>query len=422
MRSLKIPFPDISKYDKTRLIAPPGTMDSKYAAGALTLYVRNTMGFSAGDYMILDPFESEEAEIVRITSVDRAAHAIELVVETFNDHAVGGVVMKTPYNQTRIYKGTTTTVADHTIQDTIDLRPDNAYTFWNDETGTTTDYYSYTYYNSGRIPPYETTPRTLYTDSSYDCVTNVWDLKQNFMFGLDLTDDSGFPFPNAMFEFAIRSAVDSLEKTIGVRLKPYVILEERQDYYLTDYREYAFIQLNEYPIQSVEKVMIRYPSTPDITGASTVDIPSSWVQINKVHGQINLVPTYGSFSNMIMGMGGDYLSFLWRGWMGNAGYFPNLWAINYTAGFECGAVPYDVIAVVSKMACFYPLNIAGDLVGGIAIASKSIGIDGLSQSINTTSSPENAGYSARLRQYERELKTEIPRLVGYYKGMRMAVG
>ena len=221
--------------------------------------------------------------------------------------------------------------------------------------------------------------------------------------------------------------------------------------------------------------------------------------------------------------------------MGNAGYFPNLWAINYTAGFPCGEVPYDVIAVVSKMACFYPLNIAGDLVGGIAIASKSIGIDGLSQSINTTScvhpdvligsganarkisevgiptikwdgnlvaitvedkenlfpllitpdhfvltnfgwvesdklligdlidqgdrsfrkvvrknyqyfkgqlydilnqpeekyvtiqgvihnSPENAGYSARLREYERELKVEIPRLVGFYKGIRMAVG
>ena len=420
MRTLKINFPDISKYEKTRLISPPGTVESKYPSGSMTLYMRNTAGFNAGDYMILDPFESEEAEIVRIQSVDRSAHALELYAETYNNHAVGAVAMKTPYNQTKIYNGTTSDVTAHSLLDTVDLRPDNAYTYYNHEAGTSADYYSYTYFNSDR--PYETSPRTLYVDSLYDCVTNVADLKQNFMFGLDLTDDSGFPVPNAMFEFAIRAAVDSLEKTLGVKLKPTIILDERQDYWLTDYREYAFIQLNEYPLLSVEKVMIRYPSTPDVTGASTVDIPASWVQVNKQHGQINLVPTYGSFSNMVIGMGGDYLSFLWRGWMGNAGYFPNLWAINYTAGIgACGAVPYDVIGVVSKMACFYPLNIAGDLVGGIAIASKSIGIDGLSQSINTTSSPENAGYSARLRQYQAELKIEIPRLIGFYKGIRMAV-
>jgi hypothetical protein len=180
--------------------------------------------------------------------------------------------------------------------------------------------------------------------------------------------------------------------------------------------------LNEYPILSVEKVRIKYPSTPDVSNTSTVEFPTSWYQVNKQHGQIHLVPTYGTLSQMIIGQGGDYMSFLWRGWMGNVGFFPNLWSIDYTAGFECGQVPNDIIGVVSKMACFYPLNIAGDLVGGIAIASKSIGIDGLSQSINTTSSPENAGYSARLRQYERELKAEIPKLVGYYKGLRMAVG
>jgi hypothetical protein len=100
---------------------------------------------------------------------------------------------------------------------------------------------------------------------------------------------------------------------------------------------------------------------------------------------------------------------------------PNLWRIDYMAGFASGQVPNDIIGCIGKMACYYPLNIAGDLVGGIAIASKSIGIDGLSQSINTTSSPENAGYSARLRQYERELKQEIPRLQSFYKGIKMAV-
>jgi hypothetical protein len=215
-----------------------------------------------------------------------------------------------------------------------------------------------------------------------------------------------------MFEFAIRAAIDNLEKVIGVKLKPTVILQEMQDYFVNEYKDFAFIQLNEYPIVSVEQVSIQYP-----TAQSPVIFPVEWIQINKMHGQIHLIPTSGSLSQILMGTGGDYLNFVWRGWE----FMPNLWRVNYTAGFPRGQVPNDLVGIVGRMACFYPLNIAGDLVGGIAIASKSIGIDGLSQSINTTSSPENAGYSARLRQYERELKIEIPRQVAFYKGLRMSV-
>jgi hypothetical protein len=179
---------------------------------------------------------------------------------------------------------------------------------------------------------------------------------------------------------------------------------------MVEYKDFAFLQLKQYPILSVERVAIRYP-----TSTSDVVFPNEWIQMQKAHGQIHLIPTSGSISNILMGTGGDYLNFVWRGWT----FMPNLWHIDYTAGFATGTVPEDIIGVIGKMACFYPLNIAGDLVGGIAIASKSIGIDGLSQSINTTSSAENAGYSARLRQYERELKIEVPRLIAFYKGLRM---
>jgi hypothetical protein len=230
------------------------------------------------------------------------------------------------------------------------------------------------------------------------------------MYGLDLTDDDGNPFPNSMFEFAIRAAVDSLEKTLQIKIKPTSIFEY-QDFYAQDYRDFAFLQLNQWPIRSVEQIRIKYP-----TATSDILFPREWYQIRKERGQVHLLPTSGSLSTILIGRGGDYLSFVWRGY----DFMPNLWRIWYTAGFDDGVIPNDIIATAGKMACFYPLNIAGDLVGGIAIASKSIGIDGLSQSINTTSSPENAGYSARLRQYERELKIEIPRLIQFYKAFRMA--
>jgi hypothetical protein len=490
MRTLKIPFCDIAYYEKTRLANPDEDVLVQ-VAGSQMIYVRNPAGIFVGDFLVLEAFESEDAEIVQVGTIDNIEHLIELVTPTNIDHAIGVIMIKTPYDRLRIYKGTSTDLTTHTEITTLPyapLRPDNAHTYYVDAngwlskltaditssqqtidvenasdcpalpfdayiggekvhvtaiTGNTltvqrgygyvapqtmdilaqvrnsaavshftgapifSDYYSYAYYNSSTN---KTTNKVLYIDSNYDSILTVGDLKNWFMFGLDLTDDDGYHFPNSMFEFAIRAAVRSLEKTLQVKLLQTQIIDEVHDYYMNEYKEFAFLQLNQYPILSVERVAIRYP-----TATSDVVFPNEWIQMQKQHGQIHLIPTSGSISQILMGTGGDYLNFVWRGWT----YMPNLWHIDYTAGFETGTVPEDVVGVIGRMACFYPLNIAGDLVGGIAIASKSIGVDGLSQSINTTSSPENAGYSARLRQYERELKLEIPRLVAFYKGLRM---
>ena len=464
MRTLKIPFPDCSFFEKTRLQGQ--TSDQlTVPVGASSLYFRNPVGFVANDWAILEAFESEDAEIIQVGAVDREAHLIDLLsgTQTYQEHAVGVIVMRTPYNMVKVYKGTTTDVTQHTLLSgsPFNLRPDNAYTYVFDSVGATLDYYSYKFYNSygesivvgtdtknyrcveshtsadinkpvtgANYAHYwaETTEtgvawsssvgyvtgtdssQVLCTTSDYDSILTVGQLKSWFMFGLDLTDDDGYPFPNSMFEFAIRAAVDSLQKTLQLMLVPTTILCEYQDFYAQDYRDFAFLQLNQWPVISVERIQIKYP-----TAAAPIDFPIEWVQLRKERGQIHLVPTSGSLSTILMGRGGDYLTFVWRGY----DFMPNLWRIDYTAGFPAGQCPNDIVGIVGKMACFYPLNIAGDLVGGIAIASKSIGIDGLSQSINTTSSPENAGYSARLRQYERELKIEVPRLIQYYKAMRV---
>lgn len=528
MRTLKIDFPDIGSYEKTRLIPVPTAQEQLTTnPGDTSIYVRNAIGYNPYDWAILDAFESEDAEIVQVQSADRESHIVDLLTPIYQEHALGGpgqtgaIFMKTPYNMVKIYRGLMSDMSDHGILAVVNLRPDMTYTYYDDPTGQAAHYYSYKFYNSYgesivigtdglnyrcilshtsdtatnkpvtgsswatywavcsttgvawvNTAPYVTGvtgEQTFYstsfgesvvvgsdglnyrciqahiaslnnkpvtgsysgywtlcasggstwvagssyiTGSDYDAVLTVADLKNHFMFGLDLTDDDGTPFPNSMFEFAIKAAVDSLEKTLGIKIKPTFIVDEYQDYFRQDYLDFAFIQLNNYPIISVSEVKMKYP-----TAQSAITFPSEWYQWNTAHGQVHLIPTSGSLSQILMGQGGDYLTFVWKGW----DWMPNLWRITYTAGFARGQVPNDVLGVIGKMACFYPLNIAGDLVGGIAIASKSIGIDGLSQSINTTSSPENAGYSARLREYERELKIEIPRLQAFYKGVRMAV-
>src|SRR4030042_3147984 len=477
-RSIKIPFPDISYFEKTRIVGETAEQ-LQVDKGASSLFFRNPIGFSIGDFFVLEAFESEDAEICEVKAVDRENHLIDINGQTYQDHNIGIIIIKTPFNKVIIYKGTTSTISTHTMLTVVDLRPDSSYTVYTDQSGLSTNYYSYKYLKDNGTTPIlgilstpPTTPalgdryivgpsatgawagrdgdiavctnatgpvwafstptygsQTLFAESDYNAVLTVDQLKNWFMFGLDLTDDDGYPFPNSMFECAIRAAIDSLEKVIGIRIKPTHIIGERQDYYRQDYLDFAFIQLNEYPIFDITKVALRYP-----TAGSDITFPAEWYQINKAHGQVHLIPTSGSLSQIMMGQGGDYLTFVWKGWE----WMPNLWIIDYWAGFpptdhvyvstQAAAnpppqtgVPNDIIGIIGKMACFYPLNIAGDLVGGIAIASKSIGIDGLSQSINTTSSPENAGYSARLRQYQAELKIEVPRLIAFFKGLRMAV-
>jgi len=105
----------------------------------------------------------------------------------------------------------------------------------------------------------------------------------------------------------------------------------------------------------------------------------------------------------------------------NNRFVPDVFRVDYTAGFEAGKVPADIIDLIGKKASFGPLNIAGDLLGGAGIASQSVSVDGLSQSFNTTSSATNAGYGARLVQYSKEIKELLPMLEKYYKGIRMVV-
>ena len=68
------------------------------------------------------------------------------------------------------------------------------------------------------------------------------------------------------------------------------------------------------------------------------------------------------------------------------------------------------------------LDIAGDLVAGAGIASISIGVPGLNQSIGTTSSATNSGYGARIKSYSERMKEALPLLKRYYgKGSRLVV-
>jgi hypothetical protein len=129
------------------------------------------------------------------------------------------------------------------------------------------------------------------------------------------------------------------------------------------------------------------------------------------------VPTAGTLSEILVGQGGSFLPAIYSG----LDYLPQLFHFDYTAGFEDGKVPRNIIELIGMAASFGPFNLFGDLIAGAGIASKSISMDGLSQSINTTSSATNSGYGARLGLYGKHIKEQLPNLRRYYQGIRMTV-
>lgn len=239
----------------------------------------------------------------------------------------------------------------------------------------------------------------------------VAELKQRYLFGIDTTDDSGRELPDAVYEHYIAAAIATLEHELDVPILPTSFCDEH-DYHREDYQAFNFIKLDNRPLISVEEFRVSYPS-----GQTVIVFPAEWLRLNKPEGQLQIVPTAGTLSEILVGQGGSFLPAVYNG----LAYLPQLFQIHYTAGFEAGRVPRNIVDIIGKIASMGPFNLFGDLIAGAGIANLSLSMDGLSQTIGTTASATNAGYGARLIQYAKEVKEALPLLRRYYQGPRFVV-
>jgi hypothetical protein len=245
-----------------------------------------------------------------------------------------------------------------------------------------------------------------------DLLLTAQQVKDTFLFGVNLTDDDGNEMPNALIEFYIRSAQAWIQRELGIMLHSTNIVNESHDYYYDDYTNFGHVKLLHYPVQEVSRYSIQFPVSNTV-----LEFDPRWFKTDSVGGQVNLIPTEGTFSAILMGQGGVYLPLLYSG----RDYIPYIVFIDYKAGFEESDVPPDILELIGMKAAMGPLNIAGDLIVGAGIASKSLSIDGLSQSIGTTSSATNAGYGARIIQYEKTIKQLLNTIRLNLRGIPMVV-
>lgn len=245
-------------------------------------------------------------------------------------------------------------------------------------------------------------------------------VKETYLRGLDFVDapavsgDPNTPYPDAWYLRHINNAIVQFERETKICVLRRTITDEVHDYNVADYQAFNYVQLYNYPVVSVEAFNAIYP-----TGQTVFNFPVTWIRLNKEHGQVQLVPTQGSLSSVILGQGGTYLPLIYSG----LGYLPGLFHVDYTAGFAPGKIPFDVLDAICKLACISMLGLVGLTIFPPGVTSMSAGIDGLSQSMGMTTpfSGLLEAYRAELYGDGRAMTGQLKLLREHYRGLTMRV-
>jgi hypothetical protein len=242
-------------------------------------------------------------------------------------------------------------------------------------------------------------------DLTPDWLKEVWLWRIPIEFDDDkLTDEA--------IQFYIDSAISRAEMLLNISIRPKTIENESYDYRLEEWMSgFGYIQLNTRPAIQVTEMSLNV-----IT--SVIRIPSEWIQLKKKSAQVNLIPYYGILASS--NIGNQILMFMPL--LSATTYVPQILRVSYEAGYgENEDVPDLLAQLIAMNATTGVLNVLGEIAlgGQAALAGYSIGIDGLSQSVSTTASAENAAYGGRIRQMEREMTEIVKTLRQYYYGLQL---
>lgn len=243
-----------------------------------------------------------------------------------------------------------------------------------------------------------------------ESILTVSELKKRYFHGVEVLDGDGNPLPDEVYSDFINQAISWLEIELAIDITPTERVE-RRDFIKVDYTNWAYLKLNYFPIIDVTEWNVQYPNN-----TTMLTFPKEWHRVYKETGDIQLVPSGGSVNSFFLNAGGGFLPHLFE-----SQRVPQMYEIKYISGFEHDSVPYLINKLIGLKAAIDIFNIAGDLLIGAGIANASLSVDGLSQSVGTTSSATNAGYGARIIQYEKQIKQDLESARRYYKGIGMVV-
>lgn len=242
------------------------------------------------------------------------------------------------------------------------------------------------------------------------------DLKRQFLAGIDFMKDGRPLLSDADMDFWIQSAKAQVEQLLTIKLDKQII-EENKDFHYDDWTRWGLVKAT-YPVNCPIKLW-GYIGT-----VKQVDYPRAWMSTRKTTDgelysrQISIVPNDASTYNQAAAIYTGVLPNI--GWLGGGRSTPNYWTMKYVTGFD--KVPADILQAIGMIASMQILAIISDSIMGnrfgYGLSSKSISLDGLSQSTSTFANGQAGVFGARLKQYNDMLFNDgtglLKRLSDYY--------
>lgn len=175
------------------------------------------------------------------------------------------------------------------------------------------------------------------------------------------------------------------------------IWDDPYDFRYHEFKRFLRIKLRYFPILEVKRLFFKDP-----TGQTVYDLTSFMRQNRFTDGSVECFPSilYTLYSTPVL-----FDPRFW-GYMVNDS-FPDGWLIDYTVGFENAEEfkrrNYELFDVIGKLAA---INLLGDYGDGktSSLASSSVSLSGISESLSTTMSATSSAYGARIDQFRKDLK------------------
>lgn len=245
-------------------------------------------------------------------------------------------------------------------------------------------------------------------------VYNSTELRNLYFTGVDFQDQFGNQIPEETINFYIEAAQKEVQDELQIKLTRQAVYETK-DFISEDWRQYGYIPVN-YPcvapisLQGFLNTTLQIDYNVQHLSAKRGSDPDLYWR------SINLVPISGPSSSMV----GSNVYIGISPYMGTFGrQIPNYWAAKYMTGYL--NVPKDILNFIGKRAAIDLSVMIQDILFGVGVASKSISVDGLSESIGTTSSAMYGLLSARINEYKKDIELSRLKLKSRYTSITFGV-
>ena len=230
-------------------------------------------------------------------------------------------------------------------------------------------------------------------------IFNPTEIFSLYLYGITIQGGDGTSFSSESMRFYIQAAQREVENFFNLKLMRQFIDQEKLTFYRADYWQSFPILFTNYPVNKPISLTGRFNNLEQIS------YPTQWLTTHQnsyglYKRRVSIVPTGSAvatanaeviLSGLTTQLGSQHFRMI-----------PDYWDFQYITGFDLDHMPMDLIL-------------------GAGIAAQSIGVDGLSQSISSTSSATNAGYGARIIQYQKEIAETVKRIKLIYDEIKFVV-